>query len=187
MSSQREGDCDRSISSSGAHPIEHRRVDTGKLIERIMCMNIGHIILFSFPPPGTHWVVEIANLIFANGNVDEVNRAQQSYPVEFEPSQPGRPKHRIMSPIPQYKAMTEWKAPRVTMTHLPEEMMPSQIYQGKGKASHKIVCYYRELILLIKQGDACPLLAGGVAFRFPGNDAFSDNISRQGKGKSFIM
>ena len=91
MSSQREGECDRSISSSGAHPIEHRGVDTGKLIERIMCMNIGHIILFPFPPPGTHWVVEIANLIFANGNVDEVNRAQQSYPVEFEPSQPGSP------------------------------------------------------------------------------------------------
>ncbi|XP_071797733.1 sulfotransferase 1A1-like [Asterias amurensis] len=92
----------------------------------------------SYPKSGTHWVVEIANLIFANGNVDEINRAQQSIPVEFELSQPGRPKRPMMSPIPQYKAMTEWKAPRVIMTHLPEEMMPSQIYQGKGKVIYVI-------------------------------------------------
>ncbi|XP_071800992.1 sulfotransferase 1A1-like isoform X1 [Asterias amurensis] len=92
----------------------------------------------TYPKAGTHWVMEIVNLILVKGNEDKANRAQQSSPVEFDPFQPGRRPLPPNSPGPQYKAMKQWKAPRVIMTHLKEEMMPSQIYQGKGKVIYVI-------------------------------------------------
>ncbi|XP_038050930.1 sulfotransferase 1A1-like [Patiria miniata] len=75
--------------------------------------------------------MEVVNLILVDGHEDKINRAQQSYPVEFHIQRPN-------APPPQYKTMTEWKAPRVIMTHLTEELMPSQIYQGKGKVVYVI-------------------------------------------------
>ena len=110
--------------------------------------------------------MEIVNLILVKGSEDKANRAQQSSPVEFDPFQPGRRPLPPNSPGPQYKAMKQWKAPRVIMTHLKEEMMPSQIYQGKGKASHSLLCsdimYYSFLTW------RCPSLIGWcVAFPFP--------------------
>ncbi|XP_038058380.1 sulfotransferase 1A1-like [Patiria miniata] len=89
----------------------------------------------TYPKSGSHWVMEIVNLILADGNEQTIDRSQQSVPAEFDfteanlGSGPGpRPK-----PVPQYKEMLTWKAPRVIMTHVTEELMPAQIYQGKGK------------------------------------------------------
>ncbi|XP_038059901.1 sulfotransferase 1A1-like [Patiria miniata] len=85
----------------------------------------------TYPKSGTHWAVEIVNLILVDGHEDKINRAQQSHPVEFHIKRPN-------APPPQYEAMKDWKAPRVVMTHLTEELMPSQIYQGKGKVVYVI-------------------------------------------------
>ncbi|XP_022102499.1 bile salt sulfotransferase-like [Acanthaster planci] len=36
-------------------------------------------------------------------------------------------------PVPEFKDVPTWKAPRIINSHLPEEKIPEQIYQGKGK------------------------------------------------------
>ncbi|XP_022094749.1 sulfotransferase 1A1-like [Acanthaster planci] len=93
--------------------------------------------IVTYPKAGTHWAMEIVNLILVDGHEERINRAQQSHPVEFDLSQPGRSVFKEPRP-PQYKAMAQWTAPRVIMTHLTEELMPSQIYQGKGKVVYVI-------------------------------------------------
>ncbi|XP_022094750.1 sulfotransferase 1A1-like [Acanthaster planci] len=91
----------------------------------------------TYPKAGTHWAMEIVNLILVDGHEERINRAQQSHPVEFDLSQRGRSVFKEPRP-PQYKVMSQWTAPRVIMTHLTEELMPSQIYQGKGKVVYVI-------------------------------------------------
>ena len=90
-----------------------------------------------FFPAGTHWAVEIANLVLADGNMDNIDRKKQPHPIEFDFGQPGTlrdpgiPEHLL---IPKYVTCRDWPSPRVFMTHLPEALMPRQICEeGKGK------------------------------------------------------
>ena len=82
---------------------------------------------------GTHWTREIVQLILVDGHEPKINRDEGSIPAEFDLTQTGRVTKRRPEPVPQYKAMKKWKAPRVIMSNLTEELVPTQIYQGKGK------------------------------------------------------
>lgn len=92
----------------------------------------------TYPKAGTHWAVEIANLVLADGNMENIDRKKQPHPIEFDFGQPGTlrdpgiPEHML---IPKYETCRDWPSPRVFMTHLPEALMPRQICEGgKGKA-----------------------------------------------------
>ncbi|XP_072025593.1 sulfotransferase 6B1-like [Amphiura filiformis] len=90
----------------------------------------------TYPKAGTHWAVEIVNLVLADGHEENIDRTKQPKPMEFDITQPGaKPPEHLPSHmrIPTYERGKDWPSPRVFMTHLPEHMMPKQIYQGKGK------------------------------------------------------
>ena len=74
---------------------------------------------------GTHWTTEIVNLVFVDGYEEKIDRTKQLRPIEFDYKKPGTE--------PLYDRAKTWPSPRVLMTHLPEHMMPNQIYKGKGK------------------------------------------------------
>ncbi|XP_022081768.1 sulfotransferase 1 family member D1-like [Acanthaster planci] len=80
----------------------------------------------TWPKAGTHWVAEICHLIFHNGDVDKVDRAQQPMPLEFD-VKPGDNR------LPRYRAAPSWKSPRVLVTHVPKRFLPDQLLGGKGK------------------------------------------------------
>ncbi len=65
------------------------------------------------------------NLVLADGKEEMIDRTKQPSPLEFE-FLPGWKE-------PQYETAKSWPSPRVFMNHLPEHMMPKQIYEGKGK------------------------------------------------------
>ncbi|XP_022106569.1 bile salt sulfotransferase-like [Acanthaster planci] len=94
----------------------------------------------TFPKSGTHWALEMANLILVDGHEHKINRAEVGHPAEFDYSIPGMSasSRRPQRTLPQYKYIQNWKAPRVVMSHLPEEQIPEQILQGKGKVVYVI-------------------------------------------------
>ncbi|XP_072033479.1 amine sulfotransferase-like [Amphiura filiformis] len=93
----------------------------------------------TYPKAGTHWAVEVVNLVLADGHEENIDRTKQPLPMEFDFHQPGSkmpdniPRFPPENRIPQYEQGKSWPSPRVFMTHLPERMMPKQIYEGKGK------------------------------------------------------
>ncbi|XP_038078535.1 sulfotransferase 1A1-like [Patiria miniata] len=74
---------------------------------------------------GTHWVAEICHLVHHDGNLEEVDRAQQPMPMEFDTDPSGR--------VPRFKTAPSWKSPRVLVTHVPKRFLPNQLLEGKGK------------------------------------------------------
>ncbi|XP_072025012.1 sulfotransferase 1A1-like [Amphiura filiformis] len=90
----------------------------------------------TYPKAGTHWTAEIVNLVLADGHEEKIDRTKQPMPIELDHVQPGTkiPEHLPSHMrIPQYERCKSFPSPRVLMTHLPEHMMPKQIYKGKGK------------------------------------------------------
>ncbi|XP_038058305.1 sulfotransferase 1A1-like [Patiria miniata] len=88
----------------------------------------------SHPKSGTHWTAEMVHMILAGGREENINRPEHwSRPPEFDYSRSDMPPIFERRTSPHYKEIQKWPAPRVIMTHLTEERMPSQIYQGKGK------------------------------------------------------
>ncbi|XP_072018878.1 sulfotransferase 1A1-like [Amphiura filiformis] len=90
----------------------------------------------TYPKAGTHWTVEIVNLVMKDGHEEKIDRTKQPGPMEFDFAQPGTKNPESLPPlmrVPQYERAKDWPSPRVLMTHLPEHMMPKQIYEGKGK------------------------------------------------------
>ena len=81
---------------------------------------------------GTHWVCEIVQLIHANGNVADIDPLERPHPLEFE-----FPLNASWNrgSIPIYEATMSYKSPRTIYTHVPEDWMPQQIRDGKGKVS----------------------------------------------------
>ena len=56
--------------------------------------------------------------------------------MEFDYAQPGSKITKDLIPeqkTPFYERAKSFPSPRVLMTHLPEHMMPKNIYEGKGK------------------------------------------------------
>ncbi|XP_072018270.1 LOW QUALITY PROTEIN: amine sulfotransferase-like [Amphiura filiformis] len=90
----------------------------------------------TYPKAGTHWTVEIVNLVLTDGHEENIDRTKQPLPIELDHVQPGTkipdhlPSHMR---IPLYERGKSWSSPTVFMNHLPEHMMPKQIYEGKGK------------------------------------------------------
>ena len=83
--------------------------------------------------------MEIVNLVLHDGNEDKIDRKKQPPPIEFDFTQPGSNVPEDLPPekrSPFYEKAQSFPSPRVFMTHLPEQMMPKQIFQGKGKVIH---------------------------------------------------
>ncbi|XP_071955662.1 amine sulfotransferase-like [Antedon mediterranea] len=81
------------------------------------------IFVLSYPKSGTHWTLEIVGNIVCEGNKDKVNenyRSNPPGPIEFSDN---------------YKKLNSFltEKPRVMMTHARVDVLPKQIFEGKGK------------------------------------------------------
>ena len=84
------------------------------------------IILWASLLIGTHWTMEIVYLILADGYPEKINRSEKMSFGALEMSMP-------TMPVPAYKMAEDLPSPRVFPTHLPENILPPQIFQNKGK------------------------------------------------------
>ncbi|XP_014667916.1 PREDICTED: sulfotransferase 1 family member D1-like [Priapulus caudatus] len=97
------------------------------LLKRIpqMKMREDDIVICSYPKSGTTWTEEIVSLIKNNGNVGKVKREIHWRVIHMET---GRPFFHM-------RYMNNLKSRRLLATHLPFELLPTQLQNGRGKAS----------------------------------------------------
>ncbi|XP_071954184.1 uncharacterized protein [Antedon mediterranea] len=92
------------------------------------------IFLVTYAKCGTHWSNEIINLILTGGDPDKIDRTCQEAALEMSYI---KDKTDIKSFEPFYKKMEAKKARRVILTHLPESLLPPQVFTKKPKISMK--------------------------------------------------
>ncbi|XP_038070205.1 sulfotransferase 1C4-like [Patiria miniata] len=86
------------------------------------------IFIITYPKCGTHWTMEIVYLILANGYPDKIDRNEK---MKFGALEMFIPTPN--NPLPAYKFVETITSRRVLPTHLPINVVPSAVLQGKGK------------------------------------------------------
>ncbi|XP_071792505.1 amine sulfotransferase-like [Asterias amurensis] len=100
-------------------------VENLKAMETFQVRN-DDIFVLTYPKCGTHWTMEIVYLILADGYPEKINRSEKMKFGALEMTMP-------TMPVPGYKMAEDLPSPRVFPTHLPENILPPQIFQNKGK------------------------------------------------------
>ncbi|XP_071954183.1 uncharacterized protein [Antedon mediterranea] len=88
------------------------------------------IFLVTYAKCGTHWSYEIINLILNGGDPDKIDRTCQEAPLEMSYI---KDKTDMKSFEPFYKKIEAKKGQRVILTHLPESLLPPQVFTKKPK------------------------------------------------------
>ncbi|XP_033100090.1 sulfotransferase 1C3-like [Anneissia japonica] len=88
------------------------------------------IFLVTFPKCGTHWSAEIINLILTGGDPEKIDRSRQEAPLEM--SYP-KDKSNLTLLEPFHLKLASLEGCRVILTHLPEQLLPSQVFSKKPK------------------------------------------------------
>ncbi|XP_072050427.1 sulfotransferase 1B1-like [Amphiura filiformis] len=89
--------------------------------------------IVTYPKAGTHWIREIVSLIYVDGEVEAIDRNEYCRPLEFGDMLIDK------QPRPSsYPSSQSFKSPRTLVTHIPEDLLPRQIKEGKGKVVYVI-------------------------------------------------
>ncbi|XP_022110090.1 amine sulfotransferase-like [Acanthaster planci] len=86
------------------------------------------IFILTYPKCGTHWTMEIVYLILTEGYPDKIDRHEKMKFGGLEMFVP-----TPTNQVPAYKYVQTITSRRVLPTHLPANVIPPAVLQGKGK------------------------------------------------------
>ncbi|KAJ8031411.1 Sulfotransferase 1C2A [Holothuria leucospilota] len=88
------------------------------------------VYLVTYPKSGTHWILEIVQLIMAGGDAQKTNRDLMATILEitFAPSP-----EKLKQSIPGYKIYEKLSSPRIMVSHIPEPLCPPQWFTKNAK------------------------------------------------------
>ncbi|XP_033123900.1 amine sulfotransferase-like [Anneissia japonica] len=78
------------------------------------------VFIVTYPKSGTHWMTEIMKNIVCGGDLEKVKEYGHTIPLEF------------FNLFKKYDSFPTDK-PRVMMTHVPVDILPKEVFEGKGK------------------------------------------------------
>ncbi|XP_033100097.1 sulfotransferase family cytosolic 1B member 1-like [Anneissia japonica] len=88
------------------------------------------IFLITYPKCGTHWSAEIINLILTAGDPDKIDHTRQEAAIEMSYL---KDKSNPTSFVAFHLKLASMEGRRVILTHLPEHLLPPQVFSKKPK------------------------------------------------------
>lgn len=92
---------------------------------------------------GSHWVMEIIQLLLNDAQPDKVDRSNIDTALEITLCNPGAQESNPQA-IPGYKQAEGWKSPRVILTHCFEHLLPLQVWTKKPK----VIKFYKSVSIV---------------------------------------
>ena len=92
-----------------------------------------HLHSLKFSPLGTHWLVEIINLIVNGGDPSKMERSHMVTGLELSIADMVNPDAITRETPPGYKLIDSWESPRVIPTHLDQRIFPPDAWKKKAK------------------------------------------------------
>ena len=109
------------LSTKKLKKIEEKEVDMDTIIP---------IFLLPYFDIGSHWLMEIIQLLYNGGDRSKVDQSNLNTALEMCNEQVDVENN---ASVPGYKKMADWDSPRIIQTHCFKDLLPPQVWQKKTK------------------------------------------------------
>ncbi|XP_072024271.1 sulfotransferase 2A1-like [Amphiura filiformis] len=87
------------------------------------------VFIISVPKSGSHWMIEIVQLLHNDAQADKVDRSNLDTALETRLGE---------GTLPGYKKAVSWNSPRVILSHCHAHLLPRQVWQKKPKVIYMV-------------------------------------------------
>lgn len=93
------------------------------------------VFVISYPKSGSHWLMEIIQLLYNGGDRSKVDQSNLNTALEMCNEQVDVENN---ASVPGYKKMADWDSPRIIQTHCFKDLLPPQVWQKKTKVIYLV-------------------------------------------------